>query len=65
MGDPLSYRPLCHTVYGLLSHARKIVEKAIVMELESLVTTDRTQFGFQEGIQIEQAALRVAELIQS
>lgn len=65
MGDPLNYKPLC-----IFSHARKIVEKAIVMELESLFTTDRAQFGFQEGklclvVQIEQAALRVAELIRN
>lgn len=60
MGDPVNYRPLC-----ILSHARKIVEKAVVMELESLVSTDRAQLGFQDGIQIEQAALRVAALIRS
>lgn len=35
------------------------------MELEILVEKHRAQFGFQEGIMIEQGTLRVAALILS
>lgn len=52
MNDPLNFGPLC------------IVEKAVVMELERVLHTDQAQFGFQAGIQIEQAILRVAVMIR-
>lgn len=39
--------------------------KDIVMELETIVSTDRAQFGFQEAVQIEQVALRVAALMHT
>lgn len=58
MCDPKNYRPLC-----ILSHARKLVGKAIIAQMEDLVETDRAQFVFQEGIQIEQTSLRVAALL--
>lgn len=59
MNDPLNFRFLC-----ILSHTRKIVEKAVVMELEKLLKTDQAQFAFQAGIQIEKALLRVAAMIR-
>lgn len=59
MMDPKNHRPLC-----ILSHVRKVVEKAVVEQMEELIVTDKAQFGFQEGIQIEQAALRVAALLR-
>lgn len=45
MGDPHNYRPLC-----ILSHASKVVQKAIVIELGVIVAheTEKAQFGFQE-----------------
>lgn len=59
MGSPKNYRSLC-----MLGHARKVVEKAVVAQLEAIVKTDTAQFGFQQGIQIEHAVLRVAALIR-
>lgn len=38
---PKSYRPLI-----ILSHARKVTEKAVILELEKVVETDRAKFGF-------------------
>lgn len=49
----------------ILSHTRKITEKAVVIELDKAFTTDKAQFGFQEGIQIIQAALSVLAAIKT
>lgn len=42
----------------------KVVEKEVVAQLESIAETDKAQFEFQEGIQIEKSALRVAALLK-
>lgn len=52
--EPANWRPLC-----ILSHARKLVEKAVVMELDRTFVTDKAQYGFQSIIQVTQAALSV------
>lgn len=59
MNGPLNFRPLC-----ISSHSRKFLEKAVVMKLEQLLQTDQVKFGFQTGIQIEQAILRLASMIR-
>lgn len=57
--EPANSRPLC-----ILSHVRKLVEKAVVTEIDRRFTTDRAQYGFQAGIQVSQAALSVLAAIQ-
>lgn len=57
---PKSYRPLT-----ILSHIRKITEKAVILELEKVVETDRAQFGFQSGLPVLQAALSVLAALKS
>lgn len=53
-GDPSNYRPLT-----ILSHLRKLTEKAVILEFDKVVPTDRAQFGFLAGVQVIQAALSV------
>lgn len=43
--DPGNSKPL-----STLSHARKLVEKAVITELDRKIGTDRAQYGFQAGI---------------
>lgn len=57
---PRNSRPLT-----ILSHIRKITEKAVVTELERVITTYKSQFGFQAGIQTLQAALTVLAAIRT
>lgn len=57
--DPSNYRPLTG-----LSHARKITEKSIVLELDEHVGTDRAQYGFLAGVQVPQASLSVLSSLQ-
>lgn len=57
---PKNYRPLT-----ILSHLRKLTEKAVVLELEKVITTDRSQFGFQAGLQVTQAALSVLAALKT
>lgn len=45
--DPSNSRP-----FKILSRIRKITEKAVSLEFDRAVTTDKAQFGFQAGIQI-------------
>lgn len=49
----------------ILSHVCKITEKAVVLELEKVVTTDKLQFGFQAGLQVEQAALSILAALKT
>lgn len=56
---PASSRPLC-----ILSHLRKLMEKAVIIEMDREFVTDRAQYGFQAGIQVTQAALSVLATIQ-
>lgn len=58
--EPANFRPLC-----ILSHARKVVEKAVVLNLDRTYETDKAQYGFQSGIQITQAALSVLAAMRS
>lgn len=51
---PANSRPLC-----ILSHVRKLIEKAVTTELDRTFETDESQYGFQQGIQVTQAALSV------
>lgn len=39
---PENSRPLC-----ILSHVRKLVDKAVLMHLERKFVTDKAQYGFQ------------------
>lgn len=43
--DPANYRHHC-----ILSYIRKVLKKAVTMELEKAIGTDRMQFGFQMNI---------------
>lgn len=56
---PANSLPLC-----ILSRVRKLVEKAVVLDLDRKFETDKAQYVFQSGIQITQAALRVLVAIQ-
>lgn len=56
--DPSNSRPLC-----ILSHMRKLAEKAVVANLDRQFETDKSQYGFQAGIQTTQAALSVLAAI--
>lgn len=59
MGDPKKYIPPC-----ILSHFIKVVENAVVSQMKGIAETYRAQFGFQEGRQIYQVALRVSALLR-
>lgn len=56
--EPANSRPLC-----ILSHVRKLVEKAVVTELVRTFVTSNAQYVFQNGIQVTQAALSVLAAI--
>lgn len=56
---PANSRPLC-----ILSHVRKLIEKAVISEMDRSFVTDRSQYGFQQGIQVTQAALSVLVAIK-
>lgn len=43
--DPENYRSLT-----IISHLRKLTEKAVVLELDKRVTTDKAQFVFLAGV---------------
>lgn len=58
--EPSIYRPLC-----MLSHVRKILEKAVVEELEEITKTDRMQFGFQARINALQAEVEVSAKLET
>lgn len=58
--NPKHSRPLT-----IISHLRKVTEKAVVIELEKEIQTDRSQFGFQAGVQILQAALNILAAIKA
>lgn len=58
--NPRNSRPLT-----ILSQFRKITEKAVVLDLEKVITTDRSQFGFQAGLQILQSALSVLAALKT
>lgn len=49
----------------ILSHLRKILEKAVIIELEKVVVTEKSQFGFQAVLQVTQAALSVLAALKS
>lgn len=57
--EVVNFRPLC-----ILSHVRKIVEKAVVYELDRKFCADRAQYGFQAGVQVIQTALSVLVAIK-
>lgn len=44
-GGPSNYRPLT-----ILSHLRKLTEKAVILEVDKLVATYKAQFGFFIGV---------------
>lgn len=52
--NPANYRPVC-----LISHARKIIDFAILPIVNGKFTPTAQQFGFQSGIAVEQAILQV------
>lgn len=56
--DPANYRPIT-----LLSHARKVVEKALDIELREKYKPSSSQFGFQQGIGTEAAIVKTGEHI--
>lgn len=56
---PANFRPLC-----ILSHVRKLVEKAVVTALDKSFETDEAHYGFQKGIQVTLAALSVLAALQ-
>lgn len=58
--NPKNSRPLT-----ILSHIKKITEKAVVIELEKVIKTDKSQFGFQAGLKILRAALNVLAAIRT
>lgn len=58
--NPRNSRPLT-----ILSHIRRVTEKAVVLELEKAITTDKSQFGFQAGLQVAQAALSVLAALKT
>lgn len=47
----------------MLSHMRKAIERAVVDELDEIITPDRMQYGFQRAINTLQAALDVAAIL--
>lgn len=49
---PENYRPLC-----LLSHARKVIESAVLTKVNFSFTPTRAQFSFQPGISLQQEML--------
>lgn len=51
--DPTSYRPI-----AILSHAKKVIEKAIWYQITKHTKFDITQLGFQEKTSTENALLR-------
>lgn len=57
--EPVNFRPLC-----ILSHVRKLVEKAVVSDLERNLQADRAQYRFKAGIQVTKAALSVLTAIE-
>lgn len=56
---PKNSRPLC-----ILSHVRKVVEKEVILELDRNFVTDKSQYGFQAGIKVTQAALSILAAIR-
>lgn len=48
----------------MLSHIRKILEKAVTAELEDVLCTDRMQYGFQRHMNILQAAIEIAARLE-
>lgn len=58
--DPANYRPLF-----MLSHIREILEKAVKIELESVLSTERMQFGFQRNLYTLQVALDIAAVVEA
>lgn len=52
--EPANSIPLC-----ILSHLRKIAEKAIVTDLNRNFQADKAQYGFQQGFQVTQSGLSV------
>lgn len=48
----------------MLSHVRKILEKAVTEELEAELETDRMKFGFQRHINILKATLEIAARLE-
>lgn len=52
--DPSNYHPQC-----MLSHPRKVLEKAYVGVLDQYFETDEVQFAFQDGLSILQGELEV------
>lgn len=56
--EPANSHPLC-----ILSHMRKLAEKAVVSNLDRQFETDKSQYGFHAGIQTTQAALSILAAI--
>lgn len=52
--DPANYRPVC-----LISHTRKVIEGAILPIVIERSTHMREKFGFQVGISVQNAILKV------
>lgn len=49
----------------MLSHVRKILEKAVTAELEERLGTDRMQFGFHRNLNTLQESLDIAAIIEA
>lgn len=49
----------------MLSHVRKIIEKAVIEELEEITVTDRMQYGFQNRVSTLQAAISIAAKLET
>lgn len=58
--EPANYRMIC-----MLSHVRKILEIDVTAELETVLRTDRMQFGFQQNQNTLQAALDIAAAVEA
>lgn len=48
----------------MLSHIRKVLEKAVTRELEQAIETDRMYFGFKRNIKTVQSALDIAAIVE-
>lgn len=59
LSDPAFYRPLC-----MLLHVRKILEKAVMAEIEQALGKDRMQYGFQKNLNTPQSALDIAAVVE-
>lgn len=49
----------------ILSHIRKLTEKAVILELEKAMVTDKSQFAFQAVLQVLQAALSLLAILKT